>query len=61
MAKIEQYRQMVQDILITHSKIDFGNPEIVSELILDTERASLSTHAYWLAGLAENLWLQYTP
>jgi XisI protein len=36
MAKIDQYRQLVQELLTAHSMIDFGNPE--SELILDPIR-----------------------
>lgn len=38
MAKLEQYRQLIQEILTTHSQIDFGNPELESELILDPVR-----------------------
>jgi len=37
-AKLEQYRQLIQEILTTHSQIDFGNPELESELILDLVR-----------------------
>ena len=38
MAKIEEYRQLIQEILTTYSQIDFGNPELESELILDLAR-----------------------
>ena len=38
MAKVEQYRQLVQELLTAHSTIDFGNPELESELILDPIR-----------------------
>jgi XisI protein len=38
MAKVEQYRQLVQALLTARSEIDFGNPELESELILDTTR-----------------------
>ena len=27
MAKIEEYRQLIQEILTTYSQIDFGNPD----------------------------------
>ncbi len=38
MAKVEHYRQLVQELLTAHSEIDFGNPELESELILDLVR-----------------------
>ena len=38
MAKVEKYRQLIQEILTTYSQIDFGNPELESELILDLVR-----------------------
>jgi XisI protein len=38
MAKVEQYRQLVQELLTARSEIDFGNPDLESELILDTIR-----------------------
>jgi hypothetical protein len=38
MAKIEEYRQLIQEILTAQSQIDFGNPELESELILDAVR-----------------------
>ena len=38
MEKVEEYRQLIQEILTTYSQIDFGNPELESELILDLVR-----------------------
>ena len=38
MAKVEKYRQLIQEILTAYSQIDFGNPELESELILDLVR-----------------------
>ena len=38
MAKTEEYRQLIQEVLTTYSQIDFDNPELESELILDLVR-----------------------
>lgn len=38
MAKVEEYRQIVQDLLKTYTEFNFSNPDLESELICDTER-----------------------
>jgi XisI protein len=38
MGKVEHYRQIVQELLTSYSQINFGDPELVSELILDPIR-----------------------
>jgi hypothetical protein len=38
MEKLTHYRQLIQELLTTHSEIDFGNPELESELVFDTPR-----------------------
>jgi hypothetical protein len=49
MGKVEHYRQIVQDLLISYSEINFGNPELISELILDTVRDRYQVmHIGWL-------------
>jgi hypothetical protein len=49
MAKVEHYRQLIQELLTAHSEIDFGNPELESELILDTTRDRYQLmHIGWL-------------
>jgi XisI protein len=38
MAKLEQYRQLVQELLHAYTEIKFRNPELETELIFDVER-----------------------
>jgi hypothetical protein len=38
MEKLTHYRQLIQELLTTHSEIDFGNPELESELVFDHSR-----------------------
>jgi XisI protein len=72
MAKVEQYRQLVQELLTALSEIDFGNPDRESELILDTIRDRYQlVHVGWsdeqriygcslhLDIRAEKIWIQH--
>jgi hypothetical protein len=72
MAKVEHYRQLVQELLTARSEIDFGNPDLESELILDTTRDRYQlVHVGWsdeqriygcslhLDIRAEKIWIQH--
>ncbi len=38
MAKIDRYRQLIQDLLQAYSEINFGNEDLETEVIFDTVR-----------------------
>lgn len=38
MAKVEHYRQLVQDLLRTYTEIQSSNKDLETELIFDTDR-----------------------
>jgi hypothetical protein len=38
MAKVEQYRQLIQELLQAYSEIKGSNEEVEAELVFDTER-----------------------
>jgi XisI protein len=38
MAKVEQYRQLIQELLQAYSEIKGSNDEVEAELVFDTER-----------------------
>jgi hypothetical protein len=48
MAKIDEYRQLIQDILAEHSEFKSINEEVEAQLIFDTERDRYQlVHAGW--------------
>jgi XisI protein len=50
MAKVEQYRQIIQKILQAYSEIKASNEEVEAEVIFDQERVGLCP----AAGIAIN-------
>lgn len=38
MGSVEQYRQLIQELLEDYSTIDFNNPDLETEIIFDVER-----------------------
>ncbi len=38
MEKLARYRKLIQELLTAHSEIDFGNPDLESELVFDEPR-----------------------
>ena len=38
MGNLEQYRQLVRELLTDYSQVDFSNPQLETELIFDTDR-----------------------
>ncbi|MFN6539299.1 MAG: element excision factor XisI family protein [Nostoc sp. EkiNYC01] len=54
MAKVEQYRQIIQELLEGYSQIKSSNEEVEAELIFDRERVGLCP----AAGIAINLFMQ---
>jgi XisI protein len=72
MGKVEHYRQIVQELLTSYSQINFGDPELVSELILDPIRDRYQVvHVGWsdeqriygcslhLDIINEKIWIQH--
>lgn len=51
MAKVEQYRQLIQELLLAYSEIKASNEEVEAEVIFDRERVGL----YPAVGIATNL------
>ncbi|MBN3896445.1 MAG: XisI protein [Nostoc sp. NOS(2021)] len=51
MAKVEQYRQLIQELLLAYSEIKASNEEVEAEVIFDRERVGLCT----AVGIATNL------
>lgn len=48
MAKIDQYRRLIQDILKEHSEFKSSNEDVEAQLIFDTERDRYQlVHAGW--------------
>ena len=41
MAKVEQYRQLIQELLLAYSEIKASNEEVEAEVIFDQERVGL--------------------
>jgi XisI protein len=41
MAKVEEYRQLIQEILLAYSEIKASNEEVEAEVIFDRERVGL--------------------
>ena len=38
MGNVEQYRQLVRELLTEYSQVDFSNPQLETELIFDLQR-----------------------
>lgn len=48
MAKIEQHRQLIQELLLAYSEIKASNEEVEAEVIFDRERDRYQVvHAGW--------------
>ena len=68
MAKTDEYRQIIRDILTEYSQIKSANEEVEAELIFDLERDSpvgdalrtISTSSCRLVAQTQNLWLCFT-
>lgn len=54
MAKVEQYRQLIQELLLAYSEIKASNEEVEAELIFDQQRVGLCP----AVGIATNLFMQ---
>lgn len=54
MAKVEQYRQIIQELLQAYSQIKSSNEEVEAEVIFNNERLGLCP----AAGIAINLFMQ---
>ncbi|WP_416212668.1 element excision factor XisI family protein [Nostoc sp. DedQUE04] len=54
MAKVEEYRQLIQELLLAYSEIKASNEEVEAEVIFDRERVGLCP----AVGIDINLFMQ---